>query len=119
MIPADSLLSSSDVSESILAAIPGGSENERVLIVLRQQGPFQRQVEMRQQSWSDGIGWFTQNTIHLECDQVDELRYALATAAASTKKQARQTRACREKSRKFERSSSEPSFPRLAPAESA
>jgi hypothetical protein len=84
--------------------------------VFRQDSPS-GQLEMRQQSWSDGIGWFTQNTIHLECDQVDELRYALSAAAAVTKKKARQMRASKAKSRSATAETGH--FPRLVPAESA
>ena len=40
-------------------------------------------MELRQQSFSKGIGWFTQSTVHLEPGQVAALRNALGTSSNS------------------------------------
>lgn len=78
--------------ERVLAALPGGSERERVLLVLCQCADGSR-MELRQQSYGAGVGWFTQTTIALASEQVDELRYALSASTQAIKKQARQERA--------------------------
>src|SRR5947207_11974784 len=64
--------------ETILTAIPA-SENERLLVVLVQSPELVGRIELRQQSFSKGIGWFTQSTVQLEPGQVAALRNALGT----------------------------------------
>jgi len=39
-------------------------------------------MELRQQSFSKSVGWFTQSTVHLEPGQVAALRNALGTPTA-------------------------------------
>ena len=68
-------------SETILTAIPA-SENERLLVVLVQSPEHASRMELRQQSFSKGIGWFTQSTVSLEPGQVAALRNALGTSAS-------------------------------------
>jgi len=63
-------------SETVLTAIPA-SEVERVLLVLVQSPDQTSRMELRQQSFSTGIGWFTQSTVHLDPAQVAGLRNAL------------------------------------------
>jgi hypothetical protein len=65
-------------SETVLSSIPA-SETERLLIVLLQSTDTSSRMELRQQSFSTGIGWFTQSTVHLEPGQVAALRNALGT----------------------------------------
>jgi len=65
--------------EVILSTISGTTDKERLLIVLCQRAGDASRLEMRQQSFADGIGWFTQSTIRLEPNQVAELRAALGT----------------------------------------
>src|SRR5687767_13203273 len=64
--------------ETILSTISGTSESERLLLVLS-TAPDHSRIELRQQSFGEGIGWFTQSTITLEPSQVAELRAALGT----------------------------------------
>jgi len=64
--------------EIILSTIDGSSDQDRLLLVLCSK-PEGSHVELRQQSFGDGIGWFTQSTIRLEANQVAELRSALGT----------------------------------------
>src|SRR5207249_8803477 len=66
-------------SELVLAAIPA-SETERLLVVLVQSPASGSRIELRQQSFSAGIGWFTQSTVQLEPGQVAALRNALGSA---------------------------------------
>jgi len=65
--------------ETVLTAIPA-SEVERLLVVLVQTPDHASRMELRQQSFSTGIGWFTQSTVQLEPSQVAALRNALGNA---------------------------------------
>ena len=66
-------------SETPLTKIPA-SETERLLVVLVQSPASGSRIELRQQSFSAGIGWFTQSTVQLEPGQVAALRNALVSA---------------------------------------
>ena len=72
--------------EVILAEIPGSCDSERLLVVHRhgqnRHGEGYTRIELRQQTWGEGIGWFTQNTMPLEPQQVGQLRGALGGQAA-------------------------------------
>ena len=68
--------------EVILAEIPGSNAEERLLIVHRNFAGESR-IELRQQTWGEGIGWFTQNTMRLEPQQVAQLRATLGGASAA------------------------------------
>jgi hypothetical protein len=65
--------------ETVLSTIPA-SETERLLVVLIQAPETGSQMELRQQSFSNGIGWFTQSTVRLEPGQVAALRNALGAS---------------------------------------
>lgn len=69
-------------SETLLTAIPA-SDVERLVVVLVQSADGKSRMELRQQSFSNGIGWFTQSTVHLEPSQVASLRNALGATASS------------------------------------
>jgi len=62
----------------VLSTIAGTTDKERLLVVLCKRSGESR-LELRQQSFGDGIGWFTQSTVALEPSQVAELRTALGT----------------------------------------
>ena len=70
-------------TEVILAEIPGSSENERLAVVHRHDASGSR-IELRQQSWGEGIGWFTQTSLPLAPEQLAELRAALGGASVAT-----------------------------------
>jgi hypothetical protein len=63
--------------ETTLTSLPAAIENERILVVLIQLPGEASHVEMRQQSFGEGIGWFTQSTIRMEPGQVAALKSAL------------------------------------------
>ena len=67
--------------ETTLTSLPAAVENERILVVLVQSAGEGSHVEMRQQSFGEGIGWFTQSTIRLEPGQVAALKSALGRAS--------------------------------------
>ena len=64
--------------EVVLSTIAGATDKERLLVVLCNRAGESR-LELRQQSFGDGIGWFNQSTVALEPGQVAELRTALGT----------------------------------------
>jgi hypothetical protein len=66
--------------ETVLTSIPA-SDSERLLLVLLQSSTGSR-MELRQQSFSTSIGWFTQSTVTLEPNQVAALRNALGAGSA-------------------------------------
>jgi len=71
--------------ETTLTSLPAAVENERILVVLVQIPGDGSHVELRQQSFGEGIGWFTQSTIHMEPGQVAALKSALGrTSTGST-----------------------------------
>src|SRR5437868_564412 len=70
----------SNPTETVLTTIPS-SETERLLVVLVQPREAGSRMELRQQSFSVGIGWFTQSSIQLEPNQVAALRNALGSTA--------------------------------------
>jgi hypothetical protein len=65
--------------ETILATLAASSETERVVLVLlaKADGTV---VELRQQSWGEGVGWFTQSSVQLEPGQVAKLKQTLGQA---------------------------------------
>jgi len=75
--------------ETVLTTLPAQAETERLLLVLVQPAEGASRVELRQQSFSGTIGWFTQSTVQLEPGQVAALRNALGlTPQAKTAKAA-------------------------------
>jgi len=73
----------SHLTETILSTLPA-SETERLVVVLVQAVDHTSRMELRQQSFSNGIGWFTQSTVHLAPGQVAALRNALGTSSTSS-----------------------------------
>ena len=76
------------LSETVLSTIPA-SETERLLVVLVQSADHGSRMELRQQSFSKGIGWFTQSTVQLEPGQVAAFRNALGTTGSGQRSSAR------------------------------
>jgi hypothetical protein len=66
-------------NDTVLSTIPA-SETERLLVVLVHASETGSRLELRQQSFSNGIGWFTQSSIQLEPGQVAALRNSLGNS---------------------------------------
>lgn len=76
--------------ETPLATFAGSSETERVVLILV-MAAGRSLVELRQQSWGEGVGWFTQSSVQLEPAQVAQLKQTLGqTSATSIGRPARQ-----------------------------
>ena len=73
------------ISETLLTAIPGLSDEDRLLLVLCQEAGG-NYIELRQQSWGIGVGWFTQSSVKLAPHQVAELRSSLGISAGSARR---------------------------------
>ena len=71
-----------DRQDVVLAVLEGTLESERTLLVHRETANGGSIVELRQQSWGDGVGWFTQSSVQLEPEQVSQLRLALGAPKA-------------------------------------
>lgn len=65
------------MTETILSTIEGSSEDERLLVALCHESLRGSRIELRQQSWGEGVGWFTQSKVELQPEQLNDLRLAL------------------------------------------
>jgi len=72
--------------ETILSAIPSASELERVAVVFCTDESNGSRIELRQQTWGEGVGWFTQSSIALEPHQIAELRNTLGMGGVGRSK---------------------------------
>lgn len=72
--------------ETVLTSLPSATDTERLLLVLVQPADAPSRVELRQQSFSSTLGWFTQSTVHLEPGQVAALRQALGLTSSQSSK---------------------------------
>ena len=68
--------------ETVLANLAGSHEHDRAIVVLCRQAGESR-VELRQQSWGEGVGWYTQSTVALEPSQITGLRSALGAGSTA------------------------------------
>ena len=71
--------------ETVLADLPGSTDRDRTLLVMRQRPGQDPLVELRQQTWGEGVGWFTQSSVALATHQVAGLRNALGIAGCQAK----------------------------------
>lgn len=62
--------------ETLLSVLPSSDSRQRLVVVLRQIAGGS-QLELQQQSWGDGVGWFTQTRLPVEREQLPLLRSAL------------------------------------------
>jgi hypothetical protein len=56
------------------------SPEERKIEVLLDSQSGAEQVVLRYSTWTDGLGWCSQKTIHLDHEHLDELHRALTVA---------------------------------------
>jgi hypothetical protein len=88
-----------DRKETVYSVIEGEVPEERLLLVLVQQSGGRSSIELRQQSWSEGVQWYTQSSICLDPQQVAGLRSALGGASICCQQAADTLRsACRSSS---------------------
>ena len=69
-----------DSQEVLLNTIPGGSENDRLAVILCHTNQHGSMIELHQQSWGEGVGWFTQSKVVLDSGQVAQLSSVLGSS---------------------------------------
>jgi hypothetical protein len=67
------------MNETILSILPGSDEQHRVVVALRHDEMGNSQMQLRQESWSQAVGWFAQSVVALAPDQIAALRGVLGT----------------------------------------
>ena len=55
------------------------TDNERVEVLL-EQNEDASQVVLRYSTWTDGLGWCSQKTIHVDSEHLDDLHHAITVA---------------------------------------
>lgn len=66
-------------SETLLANLLGDNDCERTQVVLCQNDGVSH-IELREQSFGEGVGWFTQSTVNLDPAQIAGLRGVLGAS---------------------------------------
>jgi hypothetical protein len=70
-----------DTSRAILAVIDGSDKHERLLLTAASNGS----LALIQESWADGVGWYSQKTLTIKPEQAAQLRNVLGWAGAAAK----------------------------------
>ena len=60
-------------AETVLCYLPGEGPTERLAVVCCGG----QRYELRQQSWGNGLGWFTQSSVTIDANQAKSLRNVL------------------------------------------
>ncbi len=68
-------------STCLLATLDSDHADERVQVVLNRTSDGASTVSLVQQSWSESLGWYTQQALDLTSEQVGQLRSALGSRA--------------------------------------
>lgn len=55
--------------------LPSGREDQQIEVILEDGADG---VLLRQSTWTEGLGWCTQKTIRLDCEQLDDLHRAIS-----------------------------------------
>jgi hypothetical protein len=69
--------------EMILGVLPGATDRDRILLAQVASPGGDDVVELRQQTFGDGVGWFTQLSIPLTGEQASALANTLKASATS------------------------------------
>lgn len=70
-------------AQTILATLPGSGPHQRLQVALRQKADGGLVIELRDQHFGEGIGWFDQRTMSLEPRQWQQLQALLGTKSTS------------------------------------
>ena len=69
--------------ETTITTIDGEKDTERLCVILCHNSDDGSTIELRQQSWGEGLGWYTQNTVTLAPDQLGQLRNSLGVGSTA------------------------------------
>jgi len=70
------------IARTALATLPGGAPQQRLQVELVQGRDGRLTIDLREQHFAEGIGWFDQRSISLEPRQVRQLQAVLGLKAA-------------------------------------
>jgi len=69
-------------ARTILATLPGSAPYQRLQVGLEQCGDGRLAIDLREQHFAEGIGWFDQRTLSLDPRQFQQLQAVLGLKAA-------------------------------------
>jgi len=70
-------------AQTVLATLPGSRPHQRLQVALAQGRDGSLVIDLREQHYADGIGWFDQRTLSLEPAQFKRLQAVLDLKAAA------------------------------------
>ena len=70
------------VARTVLATLPGSAPYQRLQVALEQCSDGRLAIDLRQQHYAEGIGWFDQRTMSLDPVQFRQLQAVLGLKAA-------------------------------------
>ena len=76
--------------ECVIGILEGRNETEKVEVHLTREGSTEEKLDLRLLSWGEGIGWYPQKTLALDCREIDALQTILNRAKALIKTKNRQ-----------------------------
>ena len=69
--------------ETILNVFPTADELHRLVVAVQQEeGHASSRLVLRQETYSDDVGWFVQSCVAIEPEQIAGLRMALSSSSA-------------------------------------
>lgn len=75
-------------TDTLLSVLPAAGPKDRLAVFLcHREGSSH--LELRQQSWGDGVGWFTQSSVRIDRSQLNGLRSALGVVRGAAPQAAR------------------------------
>ena len=76
--------------EQTLSTIMADNEHSRLQVVLSCDAVGEQTLELRQQSWGKGVGWYRQHTLQLSPAEAEALLQTLRTSGRAWRKRAGQ-----------------------------
>ena len=64
-------------TETILNVFPSNDQDQRLVIAMETQEGAEGRLVLRQESFSDDVGWFVQSRIAVEAEQIPGLKMSL------------------------------------------
>ena len=77
--------------ESVIGVVEGKDETEKIEILMERDEDQEARLHLRSLSWGEGIGWYPQKTIILNCDEIGKLQTILNQVKAISKTKPRRS----------------------------
>lgn len=77
--------------EQVIGVLDGKNESEKVEVMLNSEKGETGRLHLRLLSWGEGIGWYPQKTIELDCRNLAALQTLCKKAEAHLKSERRRT----------------------------